>query len=405
MPHLLSVNAYHYVRGGSDVVYFEHAKLFEAHGWQNSFSSMHHPANEPCEDSCYFAEEIDYHLPASKLRKIIHAQRIIWSREARAKLAAQLDTRRIDVAHVHNIYHHQSPSILAELKSRGIPVVLTAHDLKLACPNNRMMNHTGICERCKGGRVWNTARYRCVQESLAASALITLESAIHKALDLWNRNLDRIVTPSAFYRAKLIEWGWEADKIVHIPNFIANVAPPTPTISGDYLLYFGRLAPEKGLHTLIRAAAATRVPVMIAGIGPEEMVLQTLAAETGAPVTFAGFLSGERLWQVIARARAVVLPSEWYENGPMSIIEAFARGKPLIGAAIGGIPELLEGGATGWSFVSGSVDDLGRALVEAMAAQPTALAAKSRAAMDLVRREFSQEAYFHRMHTLYADLM
>lgn len=406
MHRLLSINAYHYVRGGADVVYLEHAALFETHGWKNSFYSMHHANNLQCDDSRFFAEEIDYHQPGSGLQKLVQAGRIIWSAEARRKIAALLDTRSIDVAHVHNIYHHQSPSILAELKKRGIPIVMTAHDLKIACPNNKMMNRTGVCERCKGGRVWNVARYRCIQDSLPASTLITVESAVHKALNLYDRYLDRIVAPSRFYRDKLIEWGWDPAKIVHIPNFISVASLERVCASGvgDYLLYFGRLAPEKGLATLVRAAAKSRVPVVLTGTGPEDLVLKALAAELDAPVTFAGFLSGQALWSMVDGARAVVLPSEWYENGPMSIIEAFARGKPLVGARIGGIPELIDDGATGWGFRSGDVEDLARALIEASSASPSQVAAKGRAAQEKVRDKFSPAAYYEQMNHLYATL-
>lgn len=118
------------------------------------------------------------------------------------------------------------------------------------------------------------------------------------------------------------------------------------------MLYFGRLAPEKGLETLIRAAARSRRPVRLAGTGPIEEPLRDLAMTLDAPVTFLGFLAGAALWAEVEEARAVVLPSEWYENGPMSVIEAFVRGRPLIGARIGGIPELIVEDQTGWSFES-----------------------------------------------------
>src|ERR1019366_4959287 len=121
-------------RGGADTVYFAHAALMERHGWTNSFFAMRDPNNIPCDDSAYFADHVDYGAAASLRQKAVAAARIIYSRDARAKLAQLLDTRRIDIAHVHNIYHHLSPSVLVELKQRGIPVVLTAHDLKLACP-------------------------------------------------------------------------------------------------------------------------------------------------------------------------------------------------------------------------------------------------------------------------------
>lgn len=404
MKRLLSINSYHYVRGGADVMYFDHARLFEAAGWTNTFHAMHHAENLPCEDEAWFAEEIDYHKPASKIAKAIHAARIVYSLEAKRKIADLLDRRPIDVAQVHNIYHHQSPSILVELKRRGIPTVMTAHDLKIACPNKMMMSHDGVCERCRDGRVWNVALHRCIKDSLAASALIMVESAIHQGLDLYGRHLDRIVTPSRFYRDKLIEWGWRSDQLVHIPNFV-DIPEAAPTVpSGDHVLYFGRLAAEKGLFTLVRAAAAAGVRVRIAGTGPEEAALRALVDEIGAPVEFLGFLRGEALWDAVAQARAIVLPSEWYENGPMSVIEAFTRGRPLIGARIGGIPELIREGETGWTFASGDVGDLAARLGEVMAVTPARLAEIVAATRAFAQAEFAPGVYFERMNALYRTL-
>ena len=402
--HLLSINTYHYPKGGSEIIYFANAALMERHGWTNSFYAMHHQNNLPCEDSQYFAEHVDFGASASLREKAVVAGRIIYSREAREKLARLIETRRIDVAHAHNIYHHLSPSVLMELKARGIPVVMTVHDLKLACPAYTMRTGSAVCERCKGGRVWNVAIHRCIKGSVAMSGLIMVESAIHKALRIYARHIDRIVTPSAFYRKKLIEWGWSAEKLVHIPNFVSDAALPAATPGGDHLLYFGRLTPEKGIATLIRAAAAAGIRVHIAGRGPQEEELRALAKSLGAPADFLGFLSGDALWAEVDAARAIVLPSEWYENSPMSVVEAFQRGKPLVGARIGGIPELILEGRTGWSFRAGDVADLARALVQARDTAEAQLAEMAVACQHLVCRCYSENAYFEAMSALYEKL-
>lgn len=401
---LLSLNAYHYRRGGADAVYFDHAALMEAHGWNNLFYAMHHPQNLPCAQSRWFADEIDYAAARGLGAKLRSAARIIYSAEARAKIAGLLDAHHVDIAHVHNIYHHQSPSVLMELKRRGIPVVLTAHDLKLACPAYKMMNGAGVCERCKGGRVWNVALHRCIKDSLAASTVIMAESAVHKALDLYRRHIDRIVTPSNFYRDKLIEWGWPAEMLVHIPNFAALPPAPESDGSGDYLLYFGRLAPEKGVETLVRAAAMSGVPVRIAGIGPSEASVRDMIATSGAPAEMLGFLSGDALWGAVRRARAIVLPSEWYENGPMSVLEAYNFGKPLIGSRIGGIPEFIEEGVTGWSFTPGSAEDLAARMAVLWAMPAQELAAMGRRCQQFVRDQFGPDRYYQAMRGLYDSL-
>lgn len=403
MKTLLSLNSYHYPRGGSEAVYFAHADLFASRGWQTSFFSMHHDENLPCADSQYFANCIDYGKSSGQGRNFANAVKIIYSREARRKLAQLLNAKPADVAHVHSIYHHLSPSVLMELRSRGIPTVMTAHDLKLACPSNKMLNRSGVCERCQNGQVWNVIRHRCIKDSFCASGLIALESALHKWLGLYKHNLDRVVTPSRFYRNKLIAWGFDPAWIVHIPNPV-RLPKTEPCPPGDYILYFGRLAPEKGLATLIRAAARANASVKIAGNGPLEGELRTLAQHLSAPVEFLGFLSGEALWSRVRGARAVVLPSEWYENGPMSVIEAFAHGKPLIGADIGGIPELIADGATGWLFTSGDAASLAGALESACTAPMARMQTMGEAARFYVEQHHTAAGYYAAMVSLYQDI-
>lgn len=374
-------------------------------GWTTSAFAMHHPENLPSEDSAYFAEEIDYSIGNSFVKRLVQAKRVIYSVEAKQKLAQLLDSRPVDIAHVHNIYHHQSPSILVELKRRGIPTVLTAHDLKLACPAYTMLNDTGVCERCKGGRTWNVLRHRCIKGSVGASALIMVESSIHKALDIYARNVDKIVAPSRFYRDKLIEWGFDAGQIVHIPNFIPARGDIVPRVGGKYILYLGRLSKEKGLTTLIRAAARCGAPVWLAGQGPQEAELRALVETLKAPVSFKGFQSGDALWSLVDGARAVVIPSEWYENAPLSVLEALQRGKPVIGARIGGIPELVVDGKTGWLFESGNIDQLIEALEIVRSISDARLREIACNCVAMIAEQYSETKYYDAISVLYKSIL
>ena len=402
---LLSMNSYHYRRGGSDIVYLDHAALFERRGWSNTFFAMHHPNNLSYALDRYFADRVDYEVATGTADRLRNASRIIYSRQARQRLGALLDAHPVDVAHLHIVHHHLSPSVLVELKRRGIPAIVTAHDLKLACPNYKMMNGGGVCERCKGGRVWNVLRHRCIKGSLPASGLIMVESALHKALDLYGKNLSAIVTPSQFYRDKLIEWGWSPRQLHYIPNFVALPPAPDTIAYGAHVLFFGRLAPEKGVATLIRAAAQSRVPVAIVGSGPDEAMLRALATALDAPVTFLGFLSGQALWAEVESCRAVVLPSEWYENAPVSVLEAFARLRPVAGAQIGGIPELITAGVNGWHFRSGDVGALAATLAAIRDTPDAQLASMGQSARRMVAETFSEEKYYAAMSDLYDRLL
>lgn len=404
MPSLLAINNYNYRRGGGDTVFLEHNLLFEAAGWSVASFCMQHDNNLPSEWSSYFVEEIEFGKSYSLPRKLIHGANVLYSFEARRKLDRLVAAVKPDVAHIHNIYHHISPSILGLLRERSVPVVMTLHDLKIACPAYKMLTHDGICERCKGGAIHNVVRHRCVKDSFALSTLVFVEAALHRLIGSYARNVDRFIVPSRFYRDKLVEWGWPAERFCHVPNFVDASRFEPQYEPGDAFVYFGRLGPEKGLPTLVRAAACAHVALRIVGSGPEEDRLRSLASELGANVEFVGYLSGESLHREVRQARAVVLPSEWYENAPVSLMEAYALGKPVIGARIGGIPELVEGERTGAIFESGSVRDLTDALTRFQSMNPAEIAEMGRYARVWVEDHFTSEAYVERMRSVYADL-
>ncbi len=404
MKKILSINNYHYRRGGSDVVYFEHAELMESQDFSNAFFSMNHPNNCPTPWSEYFIDEIEFGHAYSLADKISMASKVVYSFEAQRKLRHLIKDFQPDVAHLHCIYHHLSPAILPVLKSAGIPTVMTAHDLKIACPAYKMLNAQGICERCNHGSVLNVVKYRCVRDSLAASMIVAVESGLHRYLNTYRKHLDRVVAPSQFFLEKFVEWGWPREKLVYIPNYVDESKFEPLFTPGKYFIYFGRLAPEKGVGTLIRAAAKVGVPLKIVGTGPVELELKSLAQQVGGEIEFLGYRSGSELHDLVRGARAVVLPSEWYENAPMSILESYALGKPVIGARIGGIPEMVVEGETGWTFESKDVDDLAACLQAAIDADDSVIAKMGSAGRDYVVKTFSRQRYVDSMLKLYRKL-
>ncbi|WP_198420595.1 glycosyltransferase family 4 protein [Sulfuriferula nivalis] len=404
MIKLLSINNYHYRRGGSDVVYLDHADLMGELGWENAFFSMNHPKNIETKWSKYFIDEIEFGHSYSVIDKLKMASKVIYSFEAQKKLNTLLNDYPADVAHLHCIYHHLSPSILPTLAKAGVPIVMTAHDLKIACPAYKMLNDNGICEQCKGGNLLNVATNRCIRGSLAPSAIVAMESLLHQKLNTYKKYLSKIVVPSRFFMEKFIEWGWPRDKFVYIPNYI-DASRFTPTYEpGNYFLFFGRLAQEKGVATLLRAAKQAGIKLKIAGTGPEEEAMHALQAELQGDVEFLGYQSGAALHALIAGARAIVLPSEWYENAPMSILESYGFGKPVIGANIGGIPEMIEDGLTGWQFESRNVEDLAAVLSRVNAMPDAEVAKHGRAGRALVEERFNRAGYVNSTLKMYADL-
>lgn len=404
LPGLLSINNYYYLRGGAEAVFLRHNSLFEKFGWQVAPFAMQHPNNLDTLWSEYFVEEIEYGSDYSLWEKFRRVPKVIYSFEARANIDRLLDQFQASICHAHNIYHHLSPSILERVSRRGIPLVMTLHDLKLACPAYNMLTHDGVCERCKGGYLYNVLRHRCIKGSTMLSTIVLAETLLHGFLRTFDKYVDRFVVPSRFYLDKLADWGLPSDRFIHIPNAIDIDAFVPDFTAGDSFLYFGRLSREKGLSTLIRAAALAGIPLQVAGSGPDEQALRELADTTGANVKFLGYLNNSSLHNVIRASRAIVLPSEWYENAPLALMEAYALGKPVIGAAIGGIPELIMEGETGATFDSGSADELASVLSRFSEYTDSRLSMMGLAGRNWMEKEFSMDLYGTRMLDLYREL-
>lgn len=401
MPRLLSINNYYYRRGGSEAVYFEHNRLFEDAGWEVVPFSMHNPQNQPSKWSEHFVQADDAQSPVNTLSRAAAA---IYSTQAARRIKELISLARPQIAHAHNIYHHLSPSVLVELRRQDIPVVLTLHDLKLACPAYKMYVRGAVCEACRGGAVRNVVKNRCIKNSAAMSALVWLETTLHRAVGIYEKAVSRFVVPSRFFLAKFADWGIDTSRFTHIPNSVDIDTLAAADAPGDAFVYLGRLVEEKGVDTLIRAAALARVRLRIIGTGPEEAGLRQLAAALGGEVEFTGYLAGATLHSAISSARAVVVPSEWYENAPISAMEASALARPVIGADIGGIPELIKQGETGFVFSSGSVDSLVEVLTHVDRLPNATLRGIGLAGRQWMSAEFSPATYRNRMLALYRQI-
>jgi glycosyltransferase involved in cell wall biosynthesis len=404
MNTLLSINNYYYARGGAEVVFLEHNRLLEGAGWNVVPFSMQHPKNLASEWAPHFIEELEFGGDYSPWQKIRMAGKVVYSREAQEKIDNLVHKVKPQVAHAHNIYHHLSPAILRTLRDAGVPVVLTLHDLKIACPSYHMLSGGEVCERCKGGKLRNVVIHRCMKGSLALSGLVWFEATLHRALNTYLDCVDRFVVPSRFLANKLVEWGWPRDKFVHVPNFVDAPKLAPDFRPGDYFVYVGRLSKEKGLDTFIRALAKSGTKGLIVGTGPMDDALKELVQQLGVEVKFSGYQSGQALHDCIRGARAAVLPSEWYENAPLSILEAHALGKPVIGARIGGIPEMVHEGITGHTFTSRSVDELAALLAQYVATGDAEVSKLGMEANRIAVAEYSPARYVDAIQHLYREL-
>jgi len=323
---------------------------------------MEHPKNEVSPYSKYFVSRISFNEGGLK-DKLLAPGRMIYSLEAKRKFKKLLADFKPDIIHTHNIYHQISPSILDVAKKAKIPVVMHVHDYKLVCPNYQLFAHGKICEACKPHKYYRCVQKKCFKNSRSKSLLAALEMyAHHSILKIYKRGIKGFITPSAFMKQKMMEFGWSSKNI----NVITNPFDPQMTLNpeeknlktADYLLYFGRLSEEKGLKVLIEAAAISGAKLKFVGDGPQKTELDTLAKRINVNLEFLGFKSGKKLKKIILNARAVIIPSIWFENMPLSLLEALNLGKVVIASKIGGIPEIIKDGKNGFLFIAGNIPDL-----------------------------------------------
>ncbi|SCJ73054.1 Capsular glucan synthase [uncultured Clostridium sp.] len=339
---VLLINKYYYIKGGAEVCFFSLKNLLEKKHYNIVPFSMKDSRNFYTEYNEYFVNNIDYNN-LNLFKKIIAAIKIIYNFEAKRKISKLIKDTKPDIAHIHNFYHQLSPSILNPIKKKNIPIIFTVHDLKVICPNYQMLNSNGICEKCRGKKFYNCIRYKCVKNSRINSLVVVFEAYIHEILKSYNL-VDIFITPSRFLRDKLIEYGFEKDKVRYIPNFV-NVYEYVPYYGFDnYYIYFGRLSYEKGIMNLIQAAKnINKIPLLIVGSGPVlNEIRRYIEQENIKNIYLKGFKTGEELKNLISKSKFVVMPSICYENNPMSVIESMAYGKAVIGSNIGGIPELIN---------------------------------------------------------------
>jgi len=402
---VLLVNKFHYLKGGSETYYFSLNKLLTQHGHEVISFSMKDERNVPSQYSEYFVENIDYSKKTTLINKVSLAAKFIYSFEAAEKLSRLIADTKPDIAHLHIFQHQLSPSILWTLKKHNIPIVYTAHDFKMICPNYKMLAQGEICEACKGCRYLNCLKKRCISGSLFNSLLNVKEAYVHKILKSYDL-IDRIITPSNFYREKFIEFGVNSERIEYVPNFLFE-DEYTPDYSfKDYFVYFGRLSEEKGLYTLLQAMKKVDGKLKIVGTGPLEDDLKAYAKFEGleSKVEFPGFKSGDELKKIIIDSKFIVVPSKWYENAPYSILEAMASGKAVIGSNIGGIPELIRHKVTGLIFQTENSDDLALRINQLLA-DPELIADYGRNARKTFERLYGSEEHYMRISEIYNELI
>ena len=358
---VLLINKFLYPNGGSETYIFKLGEYLMAQGHEVQYFGMEHEGRVVGNRVNAYTSDMDFH-GGSKLSKLTYPIKTVYSSEARKKIRLVLEDFQPDVCHLNNFNYQLTPSIILEIRKwekksgHSCKIIYTAHDYQLVCPNH-MCRNPGTnknCEKCLGGHFLNCTKGKCIHGSFAKSVIGTVEATFWKWMGVY-KQIDTIICCSRFMKSKLDTYPVLADKTVALHNFIDQVEWKDVQ-KQDYVLYFGRYSQEKGIGTLIQAAKELPdVQFVFAGTGPLEKQLEGVSN-----IKNVGFQTGEALERLIREARLSVYPSEWYENCPFSVMESQMYGTPVLGADIGGIPELIRVGETGELFESGNAEQLKR---------------------------------------------
>ncbi len=404
---ILIVNKYHKLTGGADRYAMDLARLLQEHGHAVAFVAMDQPDNWPAEYPLYTIPSgltnatWERATSSERLTAFVHG---IYHRGAAATVTKAIAEFRPDVVHCQNLFYQVSPSAIHAARKAGVPVVQTLHDYQPVCANNVLHARGHICEACRRRRFHSILINRCYNDSASASILAFSAKVAHTALGLYPGGVQRFISPSEFLKAKIESFDIPMAPIEHVNNFLdpSNYEPAFEP--GEYLLFFGQLLKHKGVYTLLDALSTMRhkTPAVIVGTGPEEAGLERAIAERGlSSVRLAGYKKGEELFEIVRRARMVVVPSEWYENQPYAVLESMALGKPVIGAAIGGIPELIDE-TTGMLFAPGDAADLA-AKADSVVDDDGRLRAMGHAALRRVLECHDPHGHVTRLRAVYRD--
>lgn len=361
------VNKFLYPNGGSETYMFKLGKELSDRGHQVEYFGMQHPDNCVSNSVGAYTQQMDFHS-SNAVRKVSLSLKTIYSKEARKKIHLVLDDFQPDVVHLNNFNFQLTPSIIVEIRKwekesgRRVKIIFTAHDSQLVCPNHLMKNPNTneVCEKCLGGHFINCTKGKCVHSSTMKSVIGTVEAVYWNSRNIYDQ-IDKIICCSEFIKAKLDTNPVLKSKTFAFHNFIDSFEK-TSVEKKDYVIYFGRYSQEKGVKTLVNVCRELPgVSFIFAGKGPLENELEGIDN-----VKNVGFKTGKEFETLIRQAKFSVYPSEWYENCPFSVMESISMGTPVIGANIGGIPELIDNGKTGILFKSGDKEELKNTILKAV---------------------------------------
>jgi len=339
-------------------------------------------------------------------RRLLMVKDMIHSEKSKREMLDLLRDERPDLVHVHNTFMMVSPSVFEACREAGIPVVQTLHNYRLLCPGWSLCREGKVCEECIESGLWRGVWHGCYRDSRLMTAAVALMLQVHRMRGTWSHDVGGYVALTNFARDKFIEGGLPASRIGVKPNFLES-DPGKRCSSGGFALFVGRLSAEKGAEVLLQAWQKLKgtIPLVIMGDGPLREPLESEAAARNlSNITFAGWRSRGEILSAMKSASLLITPSLWYEGFPMTVVEAFACGIPVICSRLGGLREIVEDGSTGLHFSPGDAEDLAGKL-DLLWTQPARLAEMGRAAREEYKGNYTAERNYELMMQIYTRTM
>jgi glycosyltransferase involved in cell wall biosynthesis len=411
--NILIVNWTWYPSGG-DWTYIENlCKFYESLGHTVIPFSMENEKNIPSPYSEYFIANIDYRA-LNKNKTLVSGLKAvrnsIYSTEARSKLKLLLDKYPIDIVHLNNVHHYLTPaSIIPEIKKKNIPIIWTLHDYVILCPNTTFISHETVCEKCKGGKFYQCVVNKCKKQSVPASFVAALESYANEYSNPY-KHVDYFICPSEFIKNKFEAFGFDSRKLKQVYNLFdihsvsGQYEAPPETTERPYIIYVGNILKVKGIFTLVKAMKGLDLELKVVGSGEHfEELKELIQREQIQNIKLLGKMPKEEVFRFVQHSLFVVVPSEWYENLPYSLVEALLLAKPVLGADIGGIPELVMNDITGKLFQPGNTAEL-RSKIELMISDKEKLLQMGRNAREHALNMVNYETFAQRMSPVFESL-
>lgn len=408
---ILLVNKFHYRRGGSETYYFALGDALIRYGHDVVYFALDHEKNIPCTQSKYFVKNIDYQSKMSKYQELKLAIKSIYSFEAKHKFERLIKKEKPEIVHINLVHRQITLSIVDVCKKYHIPVVFTAHDLVGPCLVGSLLTPQRlVCRECYDGCFINCVKHHCIKNSTSKSLVGYFEAIINKQNHSYNK-ISVFIAPSQFIKSELKESNITNSPIYQITNFLPAETKYEMTTYGKekYFLFLGSLSKDKGVFTLVRAFHKAQLPckLILAGTGEEETKIKSYIEKHGLQykILLPGYVVGNTLTNLVEHAYVVVLPSECFENCPYALMEPMAKGKPVIGANIGGIPEMVIENKTGWKFESGDVHDLAGVLEKAFNIDTNEYQRLSKETCYFAKEKFSMDKYIEKITDIYINLI